>query len=82
LDFSDFFLIWNIISSFGSVLSFFSILFFMVIVMDTVFSWRVLVLDIFNNSSLGVLVSNFSHINLENLLFFFTFYYILLLKFV
>nr|ADK97609.1 cytochrome oxidase subunit 1 [Punctodera chalcoensis] len=74
LDYSDYFFLWNILSSLGTILSFFSLVFFIFLVLEAFFSYRVMLLDLSNNSFLGFFLGNFFHMNEENLSFFLIFF--------
>jgi cytochrome c oxidase subunit 1 len=71
VDYSDFFFLWNIFSSTGTFLSFISLIFFIFLVLESFLGYRLMLIDLFNNSSLTLLNGNFFHINSENLVFFY-----------
>nr|YP_010489345.1 cytochrome c oxidase subunit I [Strongyloides cebus]UWK23990.1 cytochrome c oxidase subunit I [Strongyloides cebus] len=62
VDYPDVFSFWNVISSYGSVLSMFSLFLFLFVLYDSFLSYRLLLLDYFmNNSPELVYLYNFSH---------------------
>lgn len=67
LDYSDFFFFWNVISSLGSLIRLFAVIFFVFIIIDSFFFSRFSFVDLAENTSLEFLVNNFYHINQENL---------------
>ena len=70
VDYSDIFLFINKISSLGSLISFFRLLFFILILFDSLLSYRVVIFRIIKIMEGEICYENFFHNNIETLIFF------------